>query len=79
MVAQCVRAGVTKLVALSAINADDDFSRQPSRFRGDRNREVEQLAVESGRTAFEAGLMEARDFASPSTPVVGTPFWHAVS
>ncbi|MUL63734.1 nucleoside-diphosphate sugar epimerase [Mycobacterium sp. CBMA 234] len=41
-------AGVTKLVALSAINADDDFSRQPSRFRGDRNKEVEQLAVDSG-------------------------------
>ncbi|MGD1283319.1 NAD(P)H-binding protein [Mycobacterium seoulense] len=48
VVAQCVRAGVTKLVALSAINADDDFSRQPSRFRGDRNKEVEQLAVDSG-------------------------------
>ncbi|MDP9166980.1 MAG: NAD(P)H-binding protein [Actinomycetota bacterium] len=42
------RAGVTRLVALSAINVDDDFSRQPSRFRGDRNREVERLAVESG-------------------------------
>jgi uncharacterized protein YbjT (DUF2867 family) len=41
-------AGVTRLVALSAINADDDFSRQPSRFRGDRNFEAEQLAVESG-------------------------------
>ncbi|MDX6340065.1 MAG: hypothetical protein QOH87_203 [Trebonia sp.] len=48
VVEQCRGAGVTKLVALSAINADDDFSRQPSRFRGDRNREVEQLAVESG-------------------------------
>lgn len=35
--------------------------------------------VEAGRSAYEAGLMEARDFASPSTPVVGTPFWHAVS
>src|SRR5438552_3195019 len=35
--------------------------------------------VEAGRLAYEAGLMEARDFASPSTPVVGTPFWHAVS
>ena len=43
-----VRQGVTRLVALSAINADDDFSRQPSRFRGDRNKEVEQLAVGSG-------------------------------
>jgi uncharacterized protein YbjT (DUF2867 family) len=42
------RVGVTRLVALSAINADDDFSRQPSRFRGDRNKEVEQLAVDSG-------------------------------
>jgi uncharacterized protein YbjT (DUF2867 family) len=48
VVDRCVRAGVTKLVALSAINADDDFSRQPSRFRGDRNKEVEQFAVESG-------------------------------
>ena len=38
-----------------------------------------RLAVEAGRTAFEAGLMGPRDFASPSTPVVGTPFWHAVS
>lgn len=42
------REGVRRLVALSAINADDDFSRQPSRFRGDRNKEVEQLAVDSG-------------------------------
>jgi thiazole synthase len=38
-----------------------------------------KLAVEAGRSAYEAGLMETRDFASPSTPVVGTPFWHAVS
>ncbi len=38
-----------------------------------------RLGIEAGRTAFEAGLMNARDFASPSTPVVGTPFWHAVS
>jgi uncharacterized protein YbjT (DUF2867 family) len=45
-----VRAGVRKLVALSAINADDDDARQPSRVRGDRNRETEQLAVGSGLT-----------------------------
>ena len=37
------------------------------------------LGVEGGRTGFEAGLMGPRDFASPSTPVIGTPFWHAVS
>lgn len=48
VIAECRRTGVTKLVALSAINADDDFSRQPSRFRGDRNKEAEQLAVDSG-------------------------------
>lgn len=33
-------------------------------------------AIEAGRAGFEAGLMPERDFASPSTPVVGTPFWH---
>ncbi|SON59852.1 NAD(P)H azoreductase [Mycobacterium simulans] len=48
VVALSAAAGVTKLVALSAINADDDFARQPSRYRGDRNKEVEQLAVDSG-------------------------------
>jgi uncharacterized protein YbjT (DUF2867 family) len=42
------REGVTRLVALSAINADDDHARQPSRFRGDRNFEVEQHAADSG-------------------------------
>ena len=47
VVDQARREGVSRLVALSAINADDDFSRQPSRFRGDRNKEVEQLAVDS--------------------------------
>lgn len=38
-----------------------------------------RLAVEAGRAGYEAGLLDPRDFASPSTPVVGTPFWHAVS
>jgi uncharacterized protein YbjT (DUF2867 family) len=47
-VRQAQREGVSRLVALSAINADDDFSRQPSRYRGDRNKEVEQLCIDSG-------------------------------
>jgi thiazole synthase len=38
-----------------------------------------RLGIEAGRGGYTAGLMGARDFASPSTPVVGTPFWHAVS
>jgi uncharacterized protein YbjT (DUF2867 family) len=48
VVAAAAREGVTRLVALSALNADDDFSTQPSRLRGDRNKEVEQRAIESG-------------------------------
>jgi thiazole synthase len=32
-------------------------------------------AIAAGRAAFEAGLMEARDMAQPSTPVAGTPFF----
>jgi thiazole synthase len=31
-------------------------------------------AIEAGRLAFEAGLIEPSDMASPSTPVAGTPF-----
>jgi thiazole synthase len=33
-------------------------------------------AVEAGRAAFLAGAMQAQDNAQPSTPVLGTPFWH---
>jgi thiazole synthase len=32
-------------------------------------------ATDAGRTAYEAGLMEMRDMAQPSTPVAGTPFF----
>lgn len=32
-------------------------------------------AIAAGRAAFEAGLIEARDMAQPSTPVAGTPFF----
>jgi thiazole synthase len=32
-------------------------------------------AVTAGRLAFEAGLIEPRDMAAPSTPVAGTPFF----
>jgi uncharacterized protein YbjT (DUF2867 family) len=48
VVAAACRHGVARLVALSALNVDDDFSRQPSRLRGDRNKEAEQYAVDSG-------------------------------
>ncbi len=32
-------------------------------------------AIDAGRSAYESGLMEQRDMASPSTPVAGTPFF----
>lgn len=32
-------------------------------------------AIAAGRMAYEGGLMEPRDMASPSTPVAGTPFF----
>jgi len=33
-------------------------------------------AVQAGHNAFLAGAMQAQDTAQPSTPVLGTPFWH---
>ncbi|MGH3342820.1 MAG: SDR family oxidoreductase [Carbonactinosporaceae bacterium] len=40
--------GVTRVVTLSATNVDDDLDEQPSRYRGDRNKEVEDAAAASG-------------------------------
>jgi thiazole synthase len=34
------------------------------------------LAIEAGRSGYLAGLMLQRQTASPSTPVLGQPFWH---
>ena len=33
-------------------------------------------AVQAGHDAYLAGAMQAQDTAQPSTPVLGTPFWH---
>lgn len=33
-------------------------------------------AINAGRIGYEAGAIEERDLAQPSTPVVGKPFWH---
>ena len=35
-----------------------------------------KYATHAGRLAYEAGTMQRREFASPSTPTIGTPFWH---
>ncbi|NWN84085.1 MAG: thiazole synthase [Halomonas sp.] len=36
-------------------------------------------AIEAGRAAYLAGPMEQRQTASPSTPTLGQPFWHATT
>ncbi|MFT7560603.1 MAG: thiazole synthase [Flavobacteriales bacterium] len=33
-------------------------------------------ALKAGRNAFEAGVIPERELAKPSTPIIGTPFWH---
>jgi thiazole synthase len=33
-------------------------------------------AVQAGRSAFLGGAMSEQQLAQPSTPVLGTPFWH---
>lgn len=38
--------------------------------------EAFKYAVLAGRTAYEAGAIQERNLAKPSTPVLGTPFWH---
>jgi thiazole synthase len=38
--------------------------------------EAFKYAVLAGRATYEAGAVAERDLAKPSTPVVGTPFWH---
>lgn len=35
-----------------------------------------RLALEAGRAGYQAGVMQKRSMASPSTPTLGTPFWH---
>ena len=68
--AEALELGYDAVLLNTAVAKADDPVAMANAFR---------LAVDAGRTAFEAGLMTPRDFASPSTPVVGTPFWHAAS
>jgi thiazole synthase len=38
-----------------------------------------KYAIEAGRLGYHSGTMQERQFASPSTPTIGTPFWHQFS
>ena len=48
LLALAAEHGVKHVAALSAINVDDDLAWQPSRFNGDRNKEVEDAVIASG-------------------------------
>jgi thiazole synthase len=64
---QAMELGYDGILLNSAIALSQDPIKMANAFR---------LAVEAGRLAYEAGIMQEREFASPSTPIVGTPFWH---
>ncbi|MBO0511418.1 NAD(P)H-binding protein [Streptomyces beijiangensis] len=48
LVALARERGVRRVVAMAALNIDEPLADQPSRYRGDRNKEAETAAVESG-------------------------------
>jgi len=65
--AQAMELGYDAVLLNSAIALAQDPVKMADAFR---------MAVEAGRLGYEAGVMKEREFASPSTPTVGTPFWH---
>jgi uncharacterized protein YbjT (DUF2867 family) len=64
LIAAAKEHGVRRVVALSASNVDDPDDRQPSRWRGDRNREVERAVTASGLdwVALRPGTFAANAF-----------------
>jgi thiazole synthase len=64
--AAAMEMGFDAVLLNTAVARAADPVRMASAFAG---------AIAAGRSAFEAGLMEMRDTAAPSTPVAGTPFF----
>lgn len=64
--AQAMEMGYDAVLLNTAVATAADPVRMAIAFAG---------AVVAGRSAYEAGLMEARDMAVPSTPLAGTPFF----
>lgn len=64
--AQAMEMGYDAILLNTAVATAADPVRMAKAFAG---------AIVAGREAYEAGLMEARDMAVPSTPVAGTPFF----
>lgn len=65
--AQALEMGADGILINSAVALADDPVKMATAFAA---------AVSAGRACFEAGPMPRRDFAKPSTPTIGTPFWH---
>ena len=65
--AQAMELGYDGVLLNSAIALAQDPVMMADAFR---------VAVEAGRLGYKAGVMKEREFASPSTPTIGTPFWH---
>ncbi len=64
--AQAMEMGFDGILLNTAVAKAGDPARMAAAFA---------KAIEAGRLAWEGGLMEPRDMASPSTPVAGTPFF----
>ncbi len=64
--AQAMEMGYDAVLLNTAVSKAADPVRMATAFRA---------AIDAGRLGWEAGLMEMRDMASPSTPVAGTPFF----
>ncbi len=67
---QAMELGYDGVLLNSAVALAQDTVKMADAFR---------IAVEAGRMGYKAGIMQERAFASPSTPTVGTPFWHQFS
>lgn len=64
--AQAMELGYDAVLLNTAVATAADPVRMAVAFAG---------AIVAGRSAYEAGLMETRDMAVPSTPLAGTPFF----
>ncbi|HWB45569.1 MAG TPA: thiazole synthase [Hyphomicrobiaceae bacterium] len=63
---QAMEMGFDAVLLNTAVATAADPVRMAAAFAG---------AIDAGRAAYEAGLMEVRDMAEPSTPLAGTPFF----
>lgn len=66
---KAMELGYDGVLLNSAVALAQDPVKMASAFR---------YAVEAGRLGYASGTMQEREFASPSTPTIGTPFWHQV-